>query len=122
MDRRQLLTGMMATAFVATIPVKAMAKLTTSVSPPMKRDFHVRYDSVVMTYLTKVLGRTEPFPHRTTMKTNDGFPINDRIIRNYADLLPPDPVLAAYYLEADRKDRLTHAIAEWDRVYTYKLS
>ena len=117
MYRRQLLTGMMAAAFVAAVPAKAMAKLTTSVSPPMKRDFHVRYDSVVMTYLTEVLGRTTPLAYRSTMKTNDGFPNNDRIIRNYA-VLPPDPVLAAYYLEADRKDRLTHAIAEWDRVYT----
>ena len=102
---------MLATAFVAAIPVKAMAKLTTSASPLMKRDFHVRYDSISMTYLKEVLGRTEPLAHRSTMKTNDGFPIY-RIIRNYADLLPPDPVRAAYFLEAERRDR-TYGNSGW---------
>ena len=116
----------MATAFVASVPFKAMAKLTTSASPILKQAilfhiFDVKYDSISMTYLKEVLGRTEPLPHRSTMKTNDGFPMNDRIIRGYADLLPPDPALAAILLEQDRNYRLALVTAEWDRVYTYKL-
>lgn len=121
MHRRQLLTSMLATAFVSAIPVKAMAKLQTSLSPPMNRAFHVPYDSIAMAYVKDVLGRTTPLPDRREFKTNDGFPVNDRIVRNYADLLPPDPILAAILLEQDRNYRLALGAAEWDRVYTYKL-
>ena len=123
MDRRQLLTGMMASAFVAAVPVKAMAKLTTSVSPPMKRQFHVRYDSVALTYIKEVVGRTTPLPVVRNVK---GVPLRreawgqkpgekydpDATVDWYRRTVPPDLALAAYYLEAERNDRV-HGNSGW---------
>ena len=116
MDRRQLLTGMLATALVAAIPVKAMAKLTTSASPLMKRDFHVRYDSIAMTYVKEVLGRTAPFPEvrsvdgrlmcREAWGRKPGEKYDpDADVDWYTRPLAPDHARAAYFLEAERKDR-----------------
>ena len=109
MDRRQLLTGMLATAFVAAIPVKAMAKLTTSASPLMKRDFHVRYDSIAMTYVKEVLAKQEP---ALVVRNINGRPLRDHPDDWYRHFLPPDPIRAAYLLEAERRDR-AYGNAAW---------
>lgn len=120
MDRRQLLTGMLASAFVAAVPVKAMAKLTTSVSPPMKRDFYTPYDSVAMTYLTEVLGRTAPLPHVEMLRNGKTIRLRDSGAF-YVDLVPPDPARAAWLIENERQHRIAAGLAEWDRVYKVML-
>ena len=132
MDRRQLLTSMLATAFVAAIPVKAMAKLTTSASPLMKRDFHVRYDSIAMTYVKEVLGRTTPFPEvRSTdgrLMCREGWGRKpgekydpDAGIDWYTRPLAPDHVRAAYFLEADRRDRAYGTSAWYPNWYRWNV-
>lgn len=101
MDKRDFLKGMLATAFVAAIPFKAIAKNTTSVSPPIRREFQ-RYDSVALAYIKDVLGRTPPVS-RVGMKTGDRFTVTNRLASNYADLVPPDPVKSALLLEHHRE-------------------
>jgi len=99
MNKRDFLKGFLAATFVAAVPFKAMAKLTTSASPPLTKEYH-RYDSVAMAYVTQVLNRTPP-ASRLGMKTTDTY----RLIKNYADLVPPDPVKADLFLEHDKEAR-----------------
>lgn len=99
MNKRDFLKGLMAATALAALPVAAIAKATTGISPLPKRRFHIRYDSVAMSYVKEVLGRTEPLP--PVVMNRNMVPV---IVKG-RDLVPSDPVRAAYLLEADRKDR-----------------
>ena len=117
MNKRDFLKGLMAATALAAIPValKSEALASTSISPPKARAFHFKYDSVAMAYVKEVLGRTEPLP--PVIKNRNMIPV---IVKG-RDLVPPDPEAAAILLEEERNYRLRLSLAEWDRVYTYKL-
>lgn len=115
MNKRDFITGLLATAFVASVPFKAMAKVTTSVSPPIRKVFH-RYDSVAMTYIKEVLGRTTPLP---IIRNVDGIPLRreawgrkpnekydpDATIDYYTRPVPPDLAKSAFFIEHDKQAR-----------------
>lgn len=101
MNKRDFLTGLLATAFVASVPFKAMAKVTTSVSPPIRKEFH-RYDSVAMTYIKEVLGRTTPLPVVRNVNGKElRRPFNDW----YTNLVEPDLAKSAFFIEHDKQAR-----------------
>lgn len=104
MDKRAFLKGLMATAFLTAIPFKLKAMAETSISPPLKRAFHVRYDSVANTYLREVLGRKTPDPEPHDMNSEEMW-MKDRMYIYPHKMVPANPALAEYFLEADRKDR-----------------
>ena len=105
MDRRSFLAGLATAVTVAAIPMalKTEALASTSISRLMNRRFHIRYDSVAMSYVKDVLGRTTLLPgdkvvDGNIIKLEAGFGFTRQLV-------PPDPVRAAYLLEAERKDR-----------------
>lgn len=115
MNKRDFFTGLLATTFVASVPFKAMSKVTTSVSPPIRKEFH-RYDSVAMTYIKEVLGRTTPLPVVRNVK---GVPLRreaygqmpgqkydpDAKIDWYRKPIPPDLAKSAFFIEHDKQAR-----------------